>query len=99
MPLPDASKLAIELCEKLGILYHLGTGDATLCGIPMSELPESEPFKENENYVAYCHIETKTDKVPRIQYKSDIHTDKGVILSSRNETYTVNPFESSCLVA
>lgn len=34
----DISKLAIELCQELGVPYSFGKGYATLDGVPMNQL-------------------------------------------------------------
>lgn len=103
MPLSDASKLAIELCEKLGIPYRLGTGEATLCGVPMDEIPANEPFPENDllkgNYVVSYQVEPTSNRTPRIPYMPNSYIGKGIAVKPTDETYTINASESISLVA
>lgn len=50
MELSDVSKLAIELCQELGVPYSFGKGYATLDGIPMNQLKDNNLPLFREQY-------------------------------------------------
>lgn len=97
MSLSETSRLAIELCERLGIPYCYGTGYATLRDVPINEILNADPF--TGNYVAYYHMEKTNSTDSKIQYNPDVYTNTGVVLPPLDEVYTVDTSEEICLVA
>lgn len=97
MSLSEASKLAVDLCERLGIPYCYGTGYATLRGVPIDEIPNAEPY--TGNYVAYYHVEKTNSTDSKVQYNPDVYTNTGVVLTPMDGVYTVDTSEEICLVA
>ena len=67
MELSPVSKLAIELCQELGVPYSFGKGYATLDGIPLNQLDEESLF----NYAIQTSVDVIQSCNKQISYLSD----------------------------
>lgn len=107
MELSDVSKLAIELCQELGVPYSFGKGYATLDGIPMNQLKDKDSPLFQEQYQIsrgtmeeimhqYLHP-SREDAVAREKMMQEINLHMSSRMEGTNEIVSYDDLDLSFL--
>lgn len=97
MPLSEVSKLAIELCNRLGIHYQYGAGYARLRGVPMNELPYAPPFAEN--YLVKYHISQDKEFNFKVKYEPNSTPPHSFVSVVSEDAYTAETSKTAYVAA
>lgn len=94
-----ASDLAIKICERLGIHYHVGNGVSTVDGVPYDYEKPFHQFSLN-NYSATLQIaaESQTRRKDISQYDRSHLTEKDVFSTTIHSTNGSTSYQISTTV-